>query len=143
MPPTAAIRVNERSAREWRLISHLLLNHLSLTDSGGAPLKDILSLYSFRDSPETRQLVEAISNVEAQNSHARIGSAMVPGTDITVEFDPALIARPAAFVFANVLNHFFGLYTSINSFTRLTATMRGHSKPIARWPARAADRPLL
>ncbi|MCZ7859033.1 type VI secretion system baseplate subunit TssF [Agrobacterium salinitolerans] len=143
MPPTAAIRVNERSAREWRLISHLLLNHLSLTDSGGAALKDILLLYSFRDSPETRQLVEAISNVEAQNSHARIGSAMVPGTDITVEFDPALIARPAAFVFANVLNHFFGLYTSINSFTRLTATMRGHSKPIARWPARAADRPLL
>ncbi len=143
MPPTPAIRMNERTAREWRLISHLLLNHLSLFDNGGAPLKDILSLYAFRDSPETRQLVDSISNVEAQNSHARIGSAMVPGTDVTVEFDPSLIDRAAAYVFANVLNHFFGLYTSINSFTRLTVTMRGHSEPIARWPARAADRPLL
>ncbi|MDQ1184586.1 type VI secretion system baseplate subunit TssF [Agrobacterium larrymoorei] len=143
MPPTPAIRMNERSAREWRLISHLLLNHLSLFDNGGAPLKDILSLYAFRDSPETRQLVDSISNVEAQNSHARLGSAMVPGTDVTVEFDPSLIDRAAAYVFANVLNHFFGLYTSINSFTRLTVTMRGHSEPIARWPARAADRPLL
>ncbi len=143
MPPTPAIRMNERTAREWRLISHLLLNHLSLFDNGGAPLKDILSLYAFRDSPETRQLVDSISNVEAQNSHARLCSAMVPGTDVTVEFDPSLIDRAAAYVFANVLNHFFGLYTSINSFTRLTVTMRGHSEPIARWPARAADRPLL
>ncbi len=143
MPPTPAVRMNERTAREWRLISHLLLNHLSLFDNGGAPLKDILSLYAFRDSPETRQLVDSISNVEAQNSHARLGSAMVPGTDVTVEFDPSLIDRAAAYVFANVLNHFFGLYTSINSFTRLTVTMRGHSEPIARWPARAADRPLL
>jgi type VI secretion system protein ImpG len=143
MPPTPAIRMNERTAREWRLISHLLLNHLSLFDNGGAPLKDILSLYAFRDSPETRQLVDSISNVEAQNSLARLGSAMVPGTDVTVEFDPSLIDRAAAYVFANVLNHFFGLYTSINSFTRLTVTMRGHSEPIARWPARAADRPLL
>ncbi|NTJ44602.1 type VI secretion system baseplate subunit TssF [Agrobacterium larrymoorei] len=143
MPPTAAVRMTERSAREWRLVSHLLLNHLSLFDNGGAPLKDILSLYAFRDAPETRQLVEAISKVEARNSHARIGSAMVPGTDVTLEFDPSLIDRPAAFIFASVLNHFFGLYTSINSFTRLTATMRGHSEPIAHWPARAADRPLL
>ncbi|WP_113260307.1 type VI secretion system baseplate subunit TssF [Agrobacterium cavarae] len=143
MPPTPAIRMNERTAREWRLVSHLLLNHLSLFDNGGAPLKDILSLYAFRDSPETRQLVDSISNVEAQNSHARLGSAMVPGTDVTVEFDPSLIDRAAAYVFANVLNHFLGLYTSINSFTRLTVTMRGHSEPIARWPARAADRPLL
>lgn len=143
MPPTPAVRMNERSAREWRLVSHLLLNHLSLFDNGGAPLKDILSLYAFRDTPETRQLVEAITSVEARNSHARIGSAMVPGTDITLEFDPAMIDRPAAYIFASVLNHFFGLYTSINSFTRLTVTMRGHSEPLARWPARAADRPLL
>lgn len=143
MPPTPAIRMNERSAREWRLISHLLLNHLSLFDSGGAALKDILSLYALQDSPETRQLVDAISNVEARNSHARLGAAMVPGTDVTLEFDPSLIDRPAAYVFASVLNHFFGLYTSINSFTRLTVTMRGHSEPIARWPARAADRPLV
>lgn len=143
MPPTPAVRMNERSAREWRLVSHLLLNHLSLFDSGGAALKDILSLYAFRDSPETRQLVDAISNVEARNSHARLGAAMVPGTDVTLEFDPALIDRPAAYVFAGVLNHFFGLYTSINSFTRLTVTMRGQSEPIALWPARAADRPLV
>ncbi|WP_337270443.1 type VI secretion system baseplate subunit TssF [Oryzifoliimicrobium ureilyticus] len=143
MPPTPAVRMNERSAREWRMVSHLLLNHLSLFDNGGAALKDILSLYAFQDSPETRQLVGSISRVEARNSHARIGSAMVPGTDVALEFDPALIDRAGAYIFGNILNHFFSLYTSINSFTRLTIRMRGQSEMLAQWPARAANRPLL
>ncbi|TWD46103.1 type VI secretion system protein ImpG [Agrobacterium vitis] len=143
LPPTPSVRMNSKTARQWRLVSHLMLNHLSLFDNGGAALKDILSLYAFRDVPETRQLVEAISKVEAKNALARLGPAMVPGLDITIEFDPAMIDRSAAFVFGSVLNHFCGLYTSVNSFTRLTLTMRGQSGVVVRWPARAAERPLL
>jgi len=143
LPPTPTIRVHEKVARQWRLVSHLLLNHLSLFDNDGSALKDILSLYALRDAPETRQLVEAISRVEARHTLARLGPAMVPGTEITIEFDPAMIDRPAAFIFGSVLDHFCGLYTSVNSFTRLTLTMRGQSEPIVRWPARAAERPLL
>lgn len=143
IPPTPSVRMNKKTARQWRLVSHLMLNHLSLFDNGGAALKDILSLYAFRDVPETRQLVDAISKVEAKNALARLGPAMVPGTDVTIEFDPAMIERSAAYIFGSVLNHFCGLYTSVNSFTRLTLTMRGQSDPIVRWPARAAERPLL
>lgn len=143
IPPTPSVRMNSKTARQWRLVSHLLLNHLSLFDNGGAALKDILSLYAFRDSPETRQLVDAIARVEAKHTLARLGAAMVPGMDVTIEFDPAMIDRASAFIFGSVLNHFCGLYTSVNSFTRLTLTMRGQSDPIVRWPARAAERPLL
>jgi type VI secretion system protein ImpG len=143
MPPTPSVRMNSKTARQWRLISHLMLNHLSLFDNGGAALKDILSLYVFRDAPETRQLVDAISRVEAKNALARLGPAMVPGLDVTIEFEPAMIDRSTAYVFGSVLNHFCGLYTSVNSFTRLAITIRGQSAPIVRWPARAAERPLL
>ncbi|MVA33485.1 type VI secretion system baseplate subunit TssF [Agrobacterium vitis] len=143
LPPTPAIRIHEKLARQWRLVSHLLLNHLSLFDNDGSALKDILSLYALRDAPETRQLVEAISRVEAKHALARLGPAMVPGTDVTIEFDPAMIDRAAAFIFGSIIDHFCGLYTSVNSFTRLTLTMRGQSEPIVRWPARAAERPLL
>ena len=74
----------------------------------------------------------------------RLGSGgMVTGTDIRLEFDPAAIDRPSAYLFGSVLDRFFGLYTSINSFTRLSIAMKGQSKPIAVWPARAAERPLL
>ncbi|MCF1432257.1 type VI secretion system baseplate subunit TssF [Agrobacterium vitis] len=143
LPPTPAIRIHEKLARQWRLVSHLLLNHLSLFDNDGSALKDILSLYALRDAPETRQLVEAISRVEAKHALARLGPAMVPGTDVKIEFDPAMIDRAAAFIFGSIIDHFCGLYTSVNSFTRLTLTMRGQSEPIVRWPARAAERPLL
>lgn len=144
IPPTPSVRMNDQPARNWRLVSHLLLNHLSLFDNDGAALKDLLSLYGFRDSPETRQLVDALVRIQASNSTARLGSGgMVPGTEIALEFDPAVIDRPSAFLFASVLDRFFSLYTSVNSFTRLTVSMKGQSRPIASWPARAAHRPLL
>ncbi|WFS04179.1 type VI secretion system baseplate subunit TssF [Rhizobium tumorigenes] len=144
IPPTPSIRMNDQDGRNWRLISHLLLNHLSLFDNEGAALKDILSLYAFRDSPETKQLVDALIRIRAEHSTARLGSGgMVPGTDIALEFDPAAIDRPSAFLFGAVLDRFFSLYTSVNSFTRLTISMKGQSQPIASWPPRAAERPLL
>ncbi|WP_117190282.1 type VI secretion system baseplate subunit TssF [Rhizobium terrae] len=144
IPPTPSVRMNDQEGRNWRLVSHLLLNHLSLFDNEGAALKDILSLYAFRDSAETKQLVDALIRIKAGNSTARLGSGgMVPGTEITLEFDPAVIDRPSAYLFGSVLDRFFGLYTSVNSFTRLTIFMKGQSKPIAAWAARAAERPLL
>lgn len=144
LPPTPSVRLNDQEGRNWRLMSHLMLNHLSLFDNEGAALKDILSLYAFRDAPETKQLVDAIIRVEARASTARLGSGgMVPGTEILIEFDPAAIDRASAYLFGSVLDRFCGLYTSINSFTRLTVSLKGQSKPMARWPARAAARPLL
>lgn len=143
-PPTAAIRLDEAQGRNWRLMSHLLLNHLSLFDNDGAPLKDILSLYAFRDAPESRQPVDGLIRVTAKSSTARLShGGMVPGTEIEMVFDPASIDRASTFLFASVLDRFCGLYTSINSFTRLTVFMKGQSKPVARWPARAAARPLI
>ncbi|MEO3999648.1 type VI secretion system baseplate subunit TssF [Mesorhizobium sp. CAU 1732] len=144
MPPTPSVRMQDHDGRNWRLMSHLQLNHLSLFDNEGAALKDILSLYAFRDAPETKQLVDAIVAVQARPSTARLGSGgMVPGTEIAITFDPAMIDRGSAYLFGAVLECFFGLYTSINTFTRLTASMRGQSTPIAKWQARAAERPLL
>ncbi|MBB4275614.1 type VI secretion system baseplate subunit TssF [Rhizobium mongolense] len=144
IPPTPSVRMNEQDDRNWRLMSHLMLNHLSLFDNEGTALKDILSLYAFRDSPETKQLVDALVRIHARNSTARLGSGgMVAGTEITLEFDPGAIDRASAFLFGSVLDRFFGLYTSLNSFTRLSIAMKGQSKPIASWPARAAERPLL
>lgn len=144
MPPTPSVRMNDREGRNWRLISHLLLNHLSLTDGNGGALKDILALYSFRDSPETRLFADAIIGVSAEQSLARMPhGGMVPGTDITLTFDPNAIDHAAAYLFGSILDRFFGLYTSINSFTRLTVMMKGVSEPVCRWPARAAERPLV
>ncbi|MBO0662663.1 type VI secretion system baseplate subunit TssF [Jiella sp. MQZ9-1] len=143
VPPTPTVRLDEADGRNWRLMSHLLLNHLSLADQGGSALKDILKLYAFRDTPETRQLAGSIASIETTSATTRIQAGMVPGTEIALTFDPATIDRPSAYLFGAVLDRFFGLYTSINSYTRLTVHLRGQSRPVARFAPRAAERPLL
>ena len=46
----------------WRLISHLSLNHLSLADAedGADALREILKLYDFADSAETRAMIDGV-----------------------------------------------------------------------------------
>ena len=126
-------------------MSHLLLNHLSIFDSDGAALKDILSLYAFRDIPETRQLVDAIIRVEARSLDSaprrRRHGARVPTFSSSSIPPQSTDLRPSCSAACSTVS--VGLYTSVNSFTRLTATIKGQSRPVATWRARAAERPLL
>lgn len=144
LPPTPTLRRQEHFQREWPLISHLLLNHASLSDGNAGALKDILNLYVLRDTPETRQLIDAIISVKTKNSTARLKEGVVvSGTDVTIEFDSERADKANAYLFGSVLERFLALYTSINSFTRLTVKFHGHSLPVAVWPPRAAERPLI
>ncbi len=49
----------------WRLISHLSLNHLTLTDSatGAETLREILRLYNPSDQDEHRKAIDSIQSV--------------------------------------------------------------------------------
>lgn len=142
--PTRAMRFDEDEERRWRLISHLNLNHLSLLQGNGVALKEMLRLYVLQERREQNLMIDSICGLSSTSSVARLrGGGVVPGIDVSVIFEPALIERSAAYLFASVLDRFFGLYASINSFTRLTALLRGQAEPIARFPARVAERPLL
>ncbi|MGU3494339.1 type VI secretion system baseplate subunit TssF [Xanthobacteraceae bacterium A53D] len=142
--PTRVVRFDEDEERRWRLISHLNLNHLSLLGGNGTALKEMLRLYVRPDRRDSNLMIDAIAGLESSAATARIGSGgMVPGTDIRLAFDADRIDRGTAYLFGSVLDRFFGLYTSINSFTRLTVTLTGHDAPVAAFPARLAERPLL
>ena len=152
-PLTHTLRIPEGNTRNWRLISHLLLNHLSLVGEGGLEaLQEILTLYDFRASPETRLMIEGITAISARRGTARAprrpgdvawGDAICCGIDLTVEFNPVNFSGSSLFLFAMILDQFFGLHASINSFTRLTATVKGQSGFLRTWPARAGFRTLL
>ncbi|GGF57711.1 type VI secretion system protein ImpG [Azorhizobium oxalatiphilum] len=152
-PLTHTIRIPDGDARNWRLISHLMLNHLSLVGEGGLEaLQETLMLYDFRGSPETRLMIEGITALSARRGTARApkrpgdvawGDAICQGIDLVAEFNPANFSGSSLFLFAMVLDQFFGLHASINSFTRLTATVKGQPGSLRTWPARAGYRPLL
>lgn len=148
-PPTPTLRPALGKHGRWRLISHLALNHLSLTDDAGGldALREVLKLYDFRGAPETQAIIDSVLKVSSRRGSARIpGDALggfARGVDVTVEFDGERFAAAGLYLFASVLERFLGLYCSVNSFSRLTATIRGRPQPLKRWPARAGETVLL
>ena len=150
-PPTPTVRLTEAQGRRWTLVSHLLLNHLSLSGREGLiALKEILTLYNVRNSAEATRMIDSIASLAARRGVARAprrpgdpawADAMCRGIDLELEFssDPGF----PPYLFAMVLDRFFGLYASINAFTRLTAFVKGQPEPLRKWPARAGFRPLV
>lgn len=147
--PTPTLRPPLRERGYWRLISHLNLNHLSLSNGPGAcaSLKEILRLYDFRDSAATRNLIESIRLLRTKPITAPIQIedtvAICRGTEVQLELDPVMLTGSSPLLFASVLERFFGLYCSINSFTRLVATLSGRDGELRRWPPRAGEKALL
>jgi type VI secretion system protein ImpG len=115
--------------------------------SGAAGLREILKLYDFRDTPETRAMIDSVLTVRAAHGTARAPGqdtrALCRGLDVTIEFDEQRASAAGVFLFAAVLERFLGLYASINSFTRLTATLRGRAGALRTWTPRAGNQNLL
>ncbi|MCC6128370.1 MAG: type VI secretion system baseplate subunit TssF [Acidobacteria bacterium] len=144
--PTNAVRLPLRRGLHWRLISHLSLNVLSLLEAepekGPDALKEILALYDFADSSVTRQQIQGISRVTSRRVLRSIGAlhtSFVRGLEIAVELDENQFIGSGPFLFASVLERFFGLYVSINSFTELVAKTTQREGVLKRWPPRSAE----
>lgn len=148
-PPTPTFRPGLRHGVMWRLISHLSLNHVSLTDAadGADALREILKLYDFADSEDTRAMVDGILSVTTRRVVGRSsGDALggiCRGTEVTVRFDEDRFVGSGVYLFACVLERFLGLYCSINSFTQLVATTNKREGALRRWRPRAGEQVLV
>ncbi len=146
--PTTTLRPPLREKGFWRLVSHLSLGHLSVTDGadGAAALKEVLRLYDLRDTAETRTAIEALTGISSAPGTARAPGRMgafCRGLDITLEFDPRAWQVGGLYLLASVLERFLALHGTINSFTRTRATLRGRPGVAAGWPARSGTRTLV
>lgn len=147
--PTPTLRPALLKGTYWRLISHLSLNHLSLanTDNGAEALREILKLYDFRDSEETRAIINSVLNVKSRRVVGRVGGDVAAGfcrgVEVTLELAEDRFIGSGVFLFASVLERFLGLYSSINSFTATVARSNKREKAIHRWPPRAGEQVLL
>ena len=154
--PTAPLRPPLRRGAHWRLLSHLNLNHLSITDpvEGREALQEILRLYDFSDpeagqqlSAVTRQLIDGILSLSSRRVVGRTGgpaaSGFARGVEVTIEFDERKYVGTGMFLFACVLERFLGLYVSINSFSQLVGRSKQGEGYFKKWPPRAGDHQLL
>jgi type VI secretion system protein ImpG len=144
-PFSPTLRLPPKEGLLWRLLSHLLLNHLSLVDGGGAEaLREMLRLYDYRDVPETRALINAVEAVGHRRATARLASGgLATGIDIDLTLNSRHIDAGIAYLFGAVLERFLALYANLNSFTRLNLLLTGSAEPLKVWPPRAGERPLV
>ncbi|WP_111642407.1 type VI secretion system baseplate subunit TssF [Marinimicrobium alkaliphilum] len=122
--PTESIRPPLGNGARWRLISHLQLNQRSIAGDGATEaLQEMLRLYDFQQNSAHRSLIEAIDNVQVRPVNAPIQVAGRPtlcrGMEVTVTVDDRLLAGISLCLFTQVLEQFFALYCSLNSFSRL------------------------
>src|SRR5690606_26120834 len=110
-------------------------------------LREILRLYDFRDSDETRSVIDSVLSVNSRRLVGRVGGEVAAGfcrgVEVHVKLAEEKFAGSGVFLFASVLERFFGLYSSINSFARTVALSSQREKAICRWPPRAGEKTLL
>ncbi len=146
--PTPTRRPDIEQGIRWRLISHLSLNHLSLSDDadGSNALREILGLYDFVSSGVSRSFIEGIVKVESEPCTARVksthGIVFCRGTRVHVTFDRGSYSGGGMFLLASVLERFFALYCTINSFTQ-TVMHDETGEEMYRWAPRAGENVLL
>ncbi len=148
-PPSRTLRPYLRQGALWKLVSHLSLGHQSLVDHDdkATALREILKLYDFADSAEVRKMIDGIEGVRSRHVVSRVRGrhhgGFCQGVEINVTFDEAKFAGTGLFLFASVLERFFALYCSVNSFTKLIATVKGREGELRRWSPRAGEKPLI
>jgi len=148
--PSAAVASHVEQPQDWRAISHLSLNYLSLVnagDHGGATaLREMLRLYADPRAADSLKQIEGLQSVASQLVTRRIARAgplaFVRGLEVALTFGEEAFRGSGVFVLAAVLERFLSQYVSINSFTEtvLRSVDRGE---IMRWPPRNGMRPLL
>lgn len=148
--PSPVRRPPLRRGAHWRLISHLNLNHLSLGDNeeGLAALQEILRLYDFNDpedaaSAVTQNMIDGITELKSKRITAWTGEGFTRGIEVVIELDETKFVGVSMYLFAAVLEQFFGLYVSMNSFSQLAVRVMQREGELKRWPPRAGDQPLL
>lgn len=149
VPPTATYRPPTGRPALWHLISHLNLNHLSITDEehGAQTLRRILQLYARIDQLDTATRLDSIEALRSRRVVFRMGrqapGAFCRGVEITLDLDETKFPDHGLYLFASVLERFFAMYCSVNTFTQLVINGKQRKGEICRWPPRAAEQNLL
>lgn len=141
--PTASLRPPARRGWQWRLISHLSLNYLSIVEQGKGALQEMLELYNPVDRPAARRQIEGIHSIASAPTVARVAgpdfTSFVRGTGVELVLDEAHYVGGEAYLFASVLERFLALYCAPNSFVRLRFRNLQDEESVVEWAPRSGE----
>ena len=145
--PSAPVRMSRGPGMLWRLISHLSLNHLSLSASGIDGLKEMLRLYDFGRQSANQRQVDGLVAVEYLPKVAWLPgepyATFVRGTEVRLTVDEDSFVGTGLGLFSMVLDRFLGLAAHLNSFSQLTVLSSRTQEVLCSCPPRNGDLKLL
>lgn len=145
--PTQSHLFEHRQGNAWRLISHLSLNHLSLSGRGIEGLKEMLHLYDLPRDAINRRQVDGLVAVDFVAATAWMAgqpfASFVRGTEIKLVVDEEAFVGIGLGLFTAVLDRFFALYAHINSFTRLMVISSRTQQTLYSCPPRNGELTLV
>lgn len=145
--PTPSQRFDRGRGALWRLISHLSLNHLSLSGGGIDALKEMLRLYDLPRSAANRRQIEGLQAIDFRPATAWLPgqpyATFVRGTEVRLTVDEDSFVGSGLGLFAAVMDEFFALYVHANSFTKLTLVSARTQEEVFVCPPRNGEMTLV
>jgi len=145
--PSPSMRFDRGRGALWRLISHLSLNHLSLSGGGIDAIKEMMRLYDLPRSASNRRQIDGLLAIDFKPVSAWLPgepfATFVRGTEIRLTVDEDSFVGTGLGLFAAVLDRFFGLYVHINSFTKVTLISSRTQEEVVVCPPRNGEMSLV
>jgi type VI secretion system protein ImpG len=145
--PTPSHQFERGGGAHWRLVSHLSLNHLSLTDGGVEALREMLALYDLPRSPTSQRQIGGIAAVDYKATTTWLPgnpfACMARGMEVRMTIQEEAFVGSGIHVFAQVMERFLGLYVHANSFTQLVLASGKTGEELLRCAPRSGDLSLL
>jgi type VI secretion system protein ImpG len=145
--PSETYRFERGQGAHWRLISHLSLNHLSLTKAGLEAFQEMLRLYDLPRSPTSQRQIGSISGIEHRAAKAWLAgnpfACLVRGIEVRLIIDEEGFIGSGIHSFAQIVNRFLGLYVHANSFTQLAIVSKRTGEELLRCLPRSGDLNLV
>jgi type VI secretion system protein ImpG len=141
--PSAPYRFESGAGAHWRLISHLSLNYSGLTDAGLEEFQKMLSLYDLPRSAISQRQINGIAGLQHGSIRAWIPtipfSTLMPGIRIRMRIDEQAFVGSGLFVFAQVMDRYFGLNSQLNCFTQLDIVSKKTGEELILCKPRTAE----
>lgn len=136
--PSRSMHFERGRGALWRLISHLSLNHLSLADNGIDVLRETLRLYDLARSQTNSQQIDGIVAIDSKPTTAWLPGNPFPcfvrGVEVRLTIEEDAYVGSGIYLFAQVLDGFFGLYVHANSFIQLVIVSKRTGAEILKCP---------
>jgi len=145
--PTQSHRFERGRGAHWRLISHLSLNHLSLTGGGLDAFREMLTLYDLPRSPASQRQIGGIVAIAHKAANTWLPgnpfACLVRGVEVALTVDEEAFVGSGIHAFAQIVECFLGLYVHANSFTQLVIKSNKNGEELLRCTPRSGDLSLL